>query len=162
VAQKRLVAGLAQVQGGLSLFPDIERALNRVLANPQILSDLKELRENIAPRATAVCYSQIIKKTNLLELICSILASAITVSCKIECIFILQNLALVSSTHQNEMRPLVLVLMHTIEHQSLDGNFIILKDAAVSCLGCICIDCPGLLQLLDLKVILDLTSLKRT
>ena len=57
MAQKRLVAGLAQVQAGLSLFPDIEQSLNRVLANPQILSDLKELRENIAPRATAVCYS---------------------------------------------------------------------------------------------------------
>ena len=59
------------------------------------------------------------------------------------------------------MRPIVLILMQIIEHQSLDGNFIILKDAAVSCLGCICIDCPQLLQLVDVKVILDLTNLKR-
>ncbi len=81
------------------MFPDIERSLGRVLVSPPLLSDLKELRENISPKDTAVCFSYIIKKTNLLELISTILADNAAVSCKIECIFILQNLALVSLTH---------------------------------------------------------------
>jgi hypothetical protein len=58
--------------------------------------------------------------------------------------------------------PVVEQLSLIMERQSLDGNEVILKDAALRCLGCIVIDCPDqLVPLINFTTIANLCALKR-
>ena len=84
---------------------------------------------------------------------------------KLEAIYTMQNLSLVSNSHPLKFQPFVdsLVLILGLPHGLDPSNQLLLKEAALNCLVCICVDGnEKLLSNLSFNILPELTRLKRS
>lgn len=77
----------------------------------------------------------------------------------------MQNLSLISGSHPAQFKPFVdsLLLVIGIPHGLEPGNLLLMKEAALNCLACICVDGnENMLANLNFNILLELVRLKRS